>query len=162
MDLELTSQEVLHADEKHYQILNRPDGRPATSVAKIWLVRTMKGAEHPIIYYHADLTRERSVAVKLLDGFKGYLHCDGDSAYKNIPNLSLVGCWVHCRRKIQEVSAKQGKAKIGLDYYNQIFRVERHLQALEPDERQKQRQQLLRPIIEDFYGFFECVVIRRI
>lgn len=66
---ELKKQEVLHADETHYQILKRPDGKPTTSKARIWLVRTTRDAEHPIIYYHADLTRARSVAVKLLDKY---------------------------------------------------------------------------------------------
>lgn len=152
---ELKNQEVLHADETHYQILRRPDGKPATSEARIWLVRTIKDAKHPVIYYHADLTRARSVAVKLLDKFQGYLHCDGYSAYKSIPHTSLVGCWAHCRRKFQEVSAEHGKAKIGLDYCNQIFRIERELQGLPPEERQKQRQRRVRPIIEAFYTFLE-------
>lgn len=89
---ELKKQDILHADETHYQILNRPDGRSATSEARIWLVRTIKEAEHPVVYYHASLTRERSVAVKLLNGFKGYLICDGYSAYKKLPNITLAGC----------------------------------------------------------------------
>ena len=52
-----------------------------------------------------------------------------------------MGCWAHCRRKFQEVSTKHGKAKVGLDYCNQIFRIERELQGLSPDERREQRQQ---------------------
>ena len=54
---ELVQNKVLHADETPYQILNRMDGKPATSQARIWLVRTIKNAEHPVAYYHADLTR---------------------------------------------------------------------------------------------------------
>ena len=88
---ELIQNKVLHADETPYQILNRTDRKPATSQSRIWLFRTIKNAEHPVAYYHADLTRERAVETTILEGFKGYLHCDGYSGYKNIPNIELVG-----------------------------------------------------------------------
>ena len=87
----LVKEEVLHADETHYQVLNRTDGREATSQARIWLFQTVKGSEKLIVYYHTDLTRARVVAEQLLTGFKGYLHCDGYSGYKNLPNIELVG-----------------------------------------------------------------------
>lgn len=83
----LVKEEVLHADETHYQVLNRTDGRDATSQARIWLFQTVKGSEEPIVYYHADFTRARVVAEQLLSRFEGYLHCDGDTGYKNLPNI---------------------------------------------------------------------------
>ena len=58
----LVKEEVLHADETHYQVLNRTDGREATSQARIWLFQTVKGSEKLIVYYHTDLTRARVVA----------------------------------------------------------------------------------------------------
>lgn len=58
----LVKEEVLHADETHYQVLNRTDGREATSQARIWLFQTVKGSEKLIVYYHKDLTRARVVA----------------------------------------------------------------------------------------------------
>lgn len=153
LEKELKTQTVLHADETVYQIINRPDQKPGTSEARIWLLRSIKGEKHPVVYYHSDLTRSQAVALKLLKGFKGVLQCDGYVAYKNLPHITLAGCWAHCRRKFHEVKAESGKAKIGLDYCNQIFEVERTLKDLEPEERQKQRQILIRPIIEAFYDF---------
>ncbi|MBS3200348.1 transposase [Turicibacter sp. MMM721] len=88
---ELIQNKVLHADETPYQILNRTDGKPATSQARVWLFRTIKNAGYPIAYYHVDLTRERAVATTILEGFQGYLHCDGYSGYKNLPSIDLVG-----------------------------------------------------------------------
>ncbi len=87
----LRQQEVLHADETYYQILNRSDGKPATSEARIWLIRTIKDVSHPIVFYHADLTRAKSVILELLRSFKGWLHCDGYIAYKDLPNVTTVG-----------------------------------------------------------------------
>ena len=111
----LVQNKVLHADETPYQILNRMDGKPATSQSRIWLFHTIKNTEHPVAYYHADLTRERAVVTTILEGFKGYLHCDGYSGYKNIPNLDLVGCWAHVIRKFFEISGNNGKARKAVD-----------------------------------------------
>ena len=59
---ELVLNQILHADETPYQILNQADGKPATSQARFWLFRTIKNTEHRVAYYHADLTRERTLA----------------------------------------------------------------------------------------------------
>ena len=153
----LCQQEVLHADETYYQILNRSDGKPATSEARIWLIRTIKDVSHPIVFYHADLTRAKSVILELLRSFKGWLHCDGYIAYKDLPNVTTVGCWAHARRKFQEVSTEHGKAKQAVHFCNQIFRLERELIHLSPEERQIQRESKIRPIIESFYQFIEGI-----
>jgi len=45
----LQIQSFLHMDETTYQINKRTDGKPASSHAYIWVARTTKGAETPII-----------------------------------------------------------------------------------------------------------------
>lgn len=147
--------QVLHADETPYQILNRADGKPATSQSRIWLFRTIKHAEHPVAYYHADLTRERAVATTILEGFKGYLHCHGYSGYKNIPNIDLVGCWAHVRRKFFEIPGTNGKAKKAVEYCDKIFSFEKSIKDLSAEERQKQRQLIIKPVIEKFFEWLE-------
>lgn len=112
-------------------------------------------ATHTSVYYHVDLTRERSVAVSILEGFKGYLHCDGYSGYKNIPGIDLVGCWAHVRRKFFEVPGKSGKAQKALEYCDQIFHFEKTMKGLPPEERQKQRQLLIKPVVEEFFCWLE-------
>lgn len=149
----LVKEDILHADETYYQVLNRTDGRDATAQARIWLVQTGKACETPIVYYHADLTRARTVAEQLLSGFKGYLHCDGYSGYKNLPNIELVGCWAHARRKFKDVPGENGKAKLAIEYCDQIFKIERELRELSPEERYEQRQLQVKPVIEAFYDF---------
>ncbi|MBS3200343.1 transposase [Turicibacter sp. MMM721] len=62
----------------------------------------MKKTKHSITYYHTDLTRERAVATTILEGFQGKLHCNGYSGYINIPNIDVVGCWVHFRDSRKE------------------------------------------------------------
>ncbi len=48
---------------------------------------------------------------------------------------------------------KNGKAKQAIDYCIQIFKIERELQELSPEERYEQRQLQVKPVIEAFYDF---------
>ncbi len=64
-----------------------------------------------------------------------------------------MGCWAHTRRKFKDVPGKNGKAKQAIDYCNQIFKIERELQELSPEERYEQRQLQVKPVIEAFYDF---------
>ena len=57
-------------------MLNRPDGRAATSEARIWLFQTGKDSEKPIVYYYAALIRTRIMAGDILTDFKEYLYYD--------------------------------------------------------------------------------------
>ena len=120
-----------------------------------------KNAQHPVAYYHADLTRERAVATTILEGFKGYLHCDGYSGYKNIPNVKLVGCWAHVRRKFFEIPGNNGKAKKAVEYCDQIFRFEKTIKDLSPEQRQKQRQLIIKPVIEEFFKWLESFYVMK-
>ena len=142
--------EVIHGDETPYQILNRSDGKAATSDSRMWIFRTTHQAKRPIVMYHADLTRKQTVAQGILKGFKGYIQSDGYQAYKNIDNCVDVGCWAHVRRKFFEVP-KGGQASVGVSHCDEMFKVERGLKDLPPEQRHQKRQTLLKPLIEKFY-----------
>lgn len=151
----LVKEDILMADETPYQILQRSDGRPATSEARVWLFRTMADCVRPIILYQSALTREKKVAEEALTGFSGYLQTDGYSAYQNLANISQVGCWSHARRKFVDCTDKKGKAAIGIDYCDKLFRLEREFdsEGLSSDERFKNRQERSQPIVDDFFDW---------
>jgi len=152
----LIKESVIHADETPFQVLNRSDGKPATSDARIWLFQTLEKAAHPIIFYHASLTRERQNITDILtDSYQGYCHCDGYSAYQNISGLTVVACWAHVRRKFHEAGGDQGKAALGVAYCNQLFAIEKKLEKLTDLERKKQRDIHLRPVLEEFWKWLE-------
>ncbi|BBU37904.1 hypothetical protein APP_01960 [Aeribacillus pallidus] len=60
---------------------------------------------------------------------------DGYAGYNVLPDVKLVGCWAHARRKFTEalqvlpesVSTSTVKAKEGLAYCNKLFEIERKL-----------------------------------
>ncbi|OWZ82599.1 IS66 family transposase, partial [Natranaerobius trueperi] len=86
----------------------------------------------PIVLYDYQTTRASKHPIKFLKGFKGYLHVDGYPGYNDIPNVSLVGCLSHARRKFDEALSALPKDKQnadlasrqGLEYCNKLFAIE--------------------------------------
>jgi transposase len=152
----LLKQDILHADETSLQVLSEPD-RPATSKSFMWLYRTGRIGP-PIVLYDYQRTRASKHPKRFLDGFQGYLHVDGYSGYNGIPDVNLVGCWAHARRKFTEAlqalpeSAKttQVKAKEGLAFCNQLFAIERDLEDVSSEERYKKRLERSQPVLDAF------------
>ena len=69
------------------------------------------------------------------------------------PPLVGNGMLGACPSQVQGCAGKNGKAKQAIDYCNQIFKIERALQGLSPEERYEQRQLQVKPVIEAFYDF---------
>jgi len=89
---------------------------------------------------------------------------DGYSGYDGLPNVTLVGCWAHARRKFDEAlkalppSARAGKrvaAQEGLEFCNRLFALERELADVTPAERQAARLERGRPVLEEFHAWLE-------
>lgn len=158
----LLEKDILHADESTLQVLHEP-GRPATSKSYLWLYRTGKEGP-PIILYDYQETRSGKNAEKYLSGFKGYLQVDGYAGYHKVPNVKLVGCMAHARRKFDEAlkvlpSSKRmtsGAVAIeGLQYCNQLYRIERDLKDLSPAERYEKRLERSKPVLNAFLSWLK-------
>ncbi|WP_425426574.1 IS66 family transposase, partial [Alicyclobacillus macrosporangiidus] len=138
---EMLSRKYLHADETTLQVLHEP-GRAAESESYMWLYRSGRDGP-PIVLFDYQETRSREHPRRFLGGFKGYLHVDGYSGYHDIEGVTLVGCWAHARRKFDEAltalpTAERKKptaARIGLEYCNRLFKIERGLKDETPEER---------------------------
>jgi transposase len=153
---ELLQRHYLHADESPLQVLHEP-GRPAESKSYMWLYRSGRDGP-PIVLYEYQESRSKEHPKKFLHGFKGYLHVDGYSGYHDVENATLVGCWAHARRRFDEAlntlpSAEQKKptaSRTGLEYCNQLFKIERGLKDATPQERHARRQEKSRPVLDAF------------
>ena len=161
MHKHLLAQDILHADETTLQVLKEP-GRSAQSTSYLWLYRTGR-AGPPIILYDYQTTRASKHPRRFLSGFKGYLHVDGYAGYNDLPEVVLVGCWSHARRKFDEalkaLPSAQCKspvaAKEGLEFCNRLFAIERDLREATPEERHAGRQELSRPVVEAFAAWLK-------
>lgn len=155
----LRQQEVLHADETTLQVLREP-GRSAKTSSYLWLYRTGREGP-PIVLYEYQKTRGGEHPRKFLSGFQGYLHVDGYTGYHKVPDVTLVGCWAHARRKfheaLQALPDAAAKAPVasreGLDFCNRLFAIEREIKELPPDERHTIRQERSRSIVDAFLAW---------
>lgn len=158
---ELVKQRYLHADETTLQVLHE-SGRAAETKSYMWLYRS--GRDGPqIILYDYQQTRAKEHPRRFLNGFKGYLHVDGYAGYNEIPDVTLVGCWAHARRKFDEAlkALPANKrtvpvaAKEGLEYCNRLFAIERKFKDATPEQRYEGRLAQSRPVLDAFLAWLE-------
>ena len=145
----LLGEDLLHADETYYHVLSSEKSK-----TYYWLFRTIEQAEHPIVLFQHERTRSSSVPQTFLRGFKGYLHCDAYSAYRTLENVTLVNCWAHLRRKFVDAKGttfKHSKAEQGIEFCDALFRIEREIQQLPPEEKVSVRNVKSKAILAKFW-----------
>lgn len=148
----LLKQEILHADETSYRVLESE-----SSKTYYWTFLSWKQEKKPITLYHHDPHCSGQVAVDLLGDFSGYLRCDMWQAYKQLPSATLVGCWAHVRRKFIEamptITKENSLSKQGVRYCNKMFTLESSWENLSNKERYQRRQKELKPLFEEFFDW---------
>jgi len=153
----LLKRPILHADETTLQVL-KEEGRPAQSTSYLWLYRS--GRDGPaIVLFEYQQTRAGEHPLAFLKGFEGWLHVDGYSGYEGLPDVTLVGCWSHARRKFTDAinvlptpERKKGQtsAHEGLLFCNKLFEIERDLHDGTPEQRFAGRNERSRAVLEQF------------
>lgn len=129
----------------------------------MWLFRSGEDGEPPIILYKYAETRAGDNAVEFLDGFKGYLMCDGYSGYNKVPNAKRTACWAHVRRYLTDAIPKGRQldyaqpAVQGVFYINQLFYLEDVIKAKNTsfDAIKKARLKKEQPIVEGFLSWVD-------
>jgi len=160
----LCIREVLHADETTLQVLREP-GKSAQSKSYMWLYRTSGDARPAIVLYDYQPDRKAKRPAEYLKGFKGYLHADGYDGYHGLPkDIIIVGCWAHARRKFDEAlkilpekDRESSDALRGKRYCDKLFELERGFEGLDPDERFKRRQEISKPLVEEFFEWLHSL-----
>ena len=158
MKRRLCEHDVLHADETVLQVLKEPDKTPQ-SKSYMWLYRTSGEAKHQIVLYEYQPDRKYIHPENFLRDFSGYLHTDGYDGYHKLPeNIIVVGCWAHLRRKLFEAMKSLPKekqlgsnAKKGVAYCDKLFQFEKQFSLLTPKNRSKEREQLSKPLMDQFF-----------
>lgn len=148
------------------QVLNEP-GRAATSKSYMWMYRTGRDVP-PIVLYEYQPTRAKEHPKAFLEGFSGYLHVDGYAGYHHVPNVKLVGCWAHARRKFDEAlkslpielqkSAQPCGAKTGLQFCNRLFAIDKKINQMKnctPELRYEERLKQSQPVLDDFLAWLQ-------
>jgi transposase len=153
---EIIKQDIIHADETSYQVIQSNKVK-----TYYWQFCSGKVAERQIVLYHHAECRGHEVPLKFLDGFTGYLNCDGWGAYHLLPNITLVACAAHIRRKFYEAIGNKknpnqsSPAYVGYAYWQKMFQLEKRWRDLVPSERFVHRQSELKPIMDEFWQWLE-------
>jgi hypothetical protein len=164
MKRRLCGHQVLHADETTLQVLHE-DGKPAQSKSYMWLYRTSGVAQRQIVLYDYQPDRKHIHPEVFLKDFSGFLHADGYDGYHMLPGrITVVGCWAHLRRKFDEMLQTLPKDKRdlpaaakGIAYCDKLFHLEKQFALLSPEERQKERERLSKPLVEEFYAWIDSL-----
>jgi len=158
----LLNETVLHADETTVQVLHE-QGRDAQTKSYEWIYRTGERAERSIAIYEYRETRNREHPGNFLKDFQGFLHTDGYQVYHNLPpEITVVGCWAHARRKWEDILKKLPKdkrkgsnAETGVAYINALFKLEREFSELTAAERHQKRLVKSKPVSDAFFAWVE-------
>ncbi len=162
----LLSYDIIAMDETRLQVLKEP-GKKAQSQSYLWVQRGGP-PRHPILLYDYDPSRSQQVPMRLLEGFAGYLQTDGYEAYNRVcaeQGLTAVGCWAHARRKFDEAikaqqllgpeKRKKSMAAIALKKIQALYRIERDIKAMTPEERHRIRDLRSKPLIEELRAWLD-------
>ena len=150
---------VIQADET--PVLVNHDGRPAGSKSYMWVYRSgYMYPEKQIVLYEYQRTRNASHPREFLKDYSGICVTDEYQVYhtleKEKEDLTIAGCWVHGRRKFEEVLAtipaegkKESVAYLVMKQIQAIYREEGKLKDLPSQERLAQRQVVIQPLVEN-------------
>jgi transposase len=158
----LVNREVIHADETVLQVLKEPGKKPQSN-SYMWLYRTSGDSDAHIVLYEYQPDRAGKHPKEFLEGFKGYLHSDGYAVYHSLSkDIIVCGCFSHARRKFDEAlkslnpSEQIGSGALsGKNYCDKLFAVEKKLATCTIEERYQKRQELAKPILDDFLSWLK-------
>ena len=149
----ISSYDVAYADETTVQVLKEL-GRDAQSKSYMWCFIGGPPGLRSIIY-HYDPGRAHTIIEDVLDDFKGYLHCDGFTAYDTYANereIKLCGCWMHARRRfieVTKVAKSEGIAHNAVALIAKLYVIEKHIKENNYDMENtfSYRQKNAKPIL---------------
>ena len=155
------SYHVLQADET--PVLVNKDDRPAGSKSYMWVYKTGRHHEHPIVIYEYQKTRNASHPREFLKDFSWICVTDGYQVYHTIENerddLKIAGCYAHARRRYDEAlkAMPKGSQKGSLAYkalamIQAIYNADNALKDLPPEERLMKRQLTVKPLVEAYFA----------
>lgn len=103
------------------------------------------------VYFEYSPSRAGEVAEKLFDGYRGFIQTDLYAGYNPVflpEKATRVGCWDHVRRKYVEAESVSGKeCTTVLRLLAEIYRIEKKIKKLSPDDRKAVRQQKSRKVV---------------
>jgi transposase len=147
------SHPVVGADETKWRMMGKAG--PEVETGKTWQVWTL--AVPRGVYYRIQDSRSHHAAMKMLEGFKGVVMCDGYKAYnlaaEKLGGVLIAHCWAHVRRAFKDIAEffPQDTEKV-INLINELFAIEKLVPADDDpetlDARRALRAQRSKPIVD--------------
>ena len=174
---ELFLSHIMHCDESPFNMTGEKEETDPKSKDYMWVYHSPgQSRGHPIYLYEYDNgSRAAYVPEAFLKGYKGILVTDGYETYHTLgrrkpEDLKIAGCWVHCKRKYQEIvkAANDGKsltpgqkiAKEAVKRIQAIFHTDNMYKESSCEERLENRQQSVKPLVNAFFKWVKEVAAR--
>ncbi len=157
---------VNQCDETPVEVIH--DDRPAGSQSYMWVHLTGELSPTPtIVVYEYQKTRHSDHPKEYYRDFRGILMTDGLSQYHKLAReqegLTNANCLAHARRHFANAIKAMGKGnaeaiKSSVAYkalirIGAIYDLEGALKDLSPEERLKERQASIRPLVEEYFAW---------
>ena len=157
---------VNQCDETTVEVIH--DGRPAGSKSYMWVHLTGELSPGPkIVVYEYQKTRHSSHPKEYYKDFKGILMTDGLEQYhklaRELEGVTNANCMAHARRhfanaikaigKGNEKAIKSSIAYKALVRIGAIYNLEGALKELTAEERLKERQASIKPLVEEYFAW---------
>lgn len=164
----LKKEAAIHCDETYTQVIRETNHKKSY----VWVTTTSEyQKDHPIMLYHYRPGRSDADAKAVLDGFKGYVMCDGYACYNSVLNrnkktgapplpIRPVACMVHIKREF--VDALKGLPKkywqesgayLAVAKLQNIFHTDNEIEFSTYEERKEKRMGDLYAAMKDFFDY---------
>ena len=162
----------LYVDETTAPVLD--PGRGKTKTGYLWAVlrddRGWNGPAPPGVVFHYRPGRKGEYAAEILKGFNGTIQVDAYGAYTHLATskrpggdpLRLAFCWAHGRRKLIKAKPKKGSPIVdeALLRIAALYKVEDAIRGFDPDHRRAVRQEMSRPLVDEFFTWLKAQAAR--
>ena len=154
------AQDALQADETPVPVLAPGTGRTATGY--LWAYRTLPTLQLQAVVFDFAISRGREHPKRMLAQFAGTLQVDGYAGYGEVlarDDVIEAGCFAHARRKFVEVyeATRSPIAQQAITRIGALYAIERELQGLSLEERQRQRQARAGPLLENLHHWLQAM-----
>ncbi|WP_196611179.1 IS66 family transposase [Pectinatus brassicae] len=157
----LLQEKVIHADETPVQVMGEK-GRKNTAKSYMWLYSSGKyDPLHNIRIFEYQPGRKGDYAQNFLKGYNGYLHTDAYVGYEKVENIKHCLCWAHARRYFVDAIPSDTDdlsgtiAQESIKQINKLFAIEKILIEESIQNRQKERLQQEKPLLEAYWSYLE-------
>lgn len=162
---------VNQCDETPVEVIH--DGRSAGSQSYMWVHLTGELSPVPkIIVYEYQKTRHSDHPKEYYKDFKGILMTDGLAQYhkiaRELDELDNANCMAHARRDFADAikaidKGNQDAIKSSIAYkalirIGAIYELEGALKNLSPEERLKERQASIKPLVEEYFAWVKEIL----